>query len=426
MFRRLLATVFVAAAASATLVAIPSASVADQRPQARVFAGSFSPDGDGVKDVATIQYTVPRTARVVLRIDPVNAVDAPLRVVRLGVVESGTHTWAWDGRDERGGRVADGTSYRVTVSSPDGRWDDGSDQVDVDMGFALFLALDPDSDTAADPTVYPRTTVVRDVIELLVSGDGRDEVAHRLSLTISDRRGAVVLRRVEREVRATSGRFLIHRWNARVDSRVLPAGRYRVVVTGVDPAGNRDRETRRIRVSEQSLELAEVSYDVSPAASLRQVCGWLRTDDACYQEHQPCGAVVPSDVYPGGLSYRSAQCSEYTQDHRATGLHFQPVPEATVRGVHSARVSLVGRPTTGGFDYGRLRLFPEGYRTTGVVGATSATTAWVKFPEGYRSWLTSGGERIPPGVRWTFETNGTDSVDIQQYTVTVRYLVIAD
>ena len=104
----------------------------------------------------------------------------------------------------------------------------------------------------------------------------------------------------------------------------------------------------------------------------------------------------------------------------------RPVPEATVRGVRSALVSLVGRPTTGGFDYGRLRLFSEGYRTTGGVGATSATTAWVKFPEGYRSWLTSGGERIPPGVRWTFETTGTDSVDIQQYTVTVRYLVIAD
>ena len=414
-------------AAPGAAVAAAGAAVAEPIRVARVAAGTFSPNGDGVADTGAIRYYVPRTVdRLQLTISERDAsYGEHLRVVDLGVADRGTYTWRWDGRDQRGRRVRD-ASYKVTLSHP-GQWY-VSGRIIVDTSFAPGLAITPgpEGGQPGTPSIYPRSTAVRDALDLSVLAGTGDRSMRRLRLTIRDPRGRAVLRRVQRDVRGDDD-LLTERWTARLDGRALPAGRYRAVLTGVDRAGNRGRDVRPIWVSKERLTWQERTLAVQPQAVVQDRCAFYSIGNACGEGPPSCGEVAPSAVYSGGLSYRSHECSHGTSG--ASALHHVGVAEAAVRGVAAARVSFAGRPTTDGeADQGTLRVESrDGAEDVTVTASTSAESPWVECPLTCHGWWGDyGGEWLPPGVAWTFSTAGTDAVDVATFTVTLRYLAVAE
>ena len=119
-----------------------------------------------------------------------------------------------------------------------------------------------------------------------------------------------------------------------------------VEVRGTDLAGN--RATSRpftVRVSRRVLGWRDEVRTVVPAETVTGPCT-RSTANGC-GDVSYCGTVVPSTLFVGGLSLRSAACSEH-----ATGiinvpgivsLHVATVPDA-VRGIDSYRVAFTARP----------------------------------------------------------------------------------
>ena len=142
----------------------------------------------------------------------------------------------------------------------------------------------------------------------------------------------------------------------------------------------------------------------------------------------PCGKVVPSTMYAGGLGYRPEPCvpADSQRSDAATSWHLLEVPEATgVRGLEAVRVSFAGAPTTaGGPDVGTLSVLGTNGAT--VVG-TSGQSTWVEGPawgEGLdRSYPL---RQLDPAAHWAFSASGTNTVDVARFTVDVRYLAVAD
>ncbi|KRE97433.1 hypothetical protein ASG76_01540 [Nocardioides sp. Soil774] len=398
---------------------------AGPRPQATVAAQAFSPNGDGDSDIGVIRFTVPHWSDgvdlTIRRPD-----DKAVRTVRLGRVSKGSHTWAWDGRDDRGRKAPDGT-YDVRVHATDSRWLDGRDRIVVDLGVDLALHAPlfglPEGSPAA---VYPRTTQLRDAVPLTVS---HERNMRRVVLTISDPSGRVVLRRVEHPSEAS----FTHDWTARSHGKPLPAGRYRAVARGVDRVGNAGRTPAlRLWVSRERLTWQEKAIDVLPSVSNVDLCRFGGGNDCGAPQYRPCGEIVPSAIFDGGLTYRSRECSADPTDSHALGQNHLPVPEASARGVASAKVAFTGRPTVaGGDDLGTVSLAEDrddylGPPPVQATGSTGAETAWVDEPYGHDAFVTQFEEWVPPGVIWWFETTGTDSIDVARFTVTVRYLAVAE
>lgn len=75
----------------------------------------ISPDGDGVNDTVTGQFTLAEPAKVSVYI--ANAAGAHMNsVVTEQSFQAGTHTFAWDGTDSMGGKAVNGSYYiRVMV-----------------------------------------------------------------------------------------------------------------------------------------------------------------------------------------------------------------------------------------------------------------------------------------------------------------------
>nr|WP_249745609.1 LysM peptidoglycan-binding domain-containing protein [Mesobacillus boroniphilus] len=70
----------------------------------------ISPDGDGVNDTVTGQFTLAETAKVSIYI--ANAAGAHMKnVVTEQSFQAGTHTFVWDGTDFMGGKAVNGNYY---------------------------------------------------------------------------------------------------------------------------------------------------------------------------------------------------------------------------------------------------------------------------------------------------------------------------
>jgi hypothetical protein len=202
------------------------------------------------------------------------------------------------------------------------------------------------------------------------------------------------------------------------------------VVAGRDKAGNTGRsQTVKIWVSDDQLEWREATATVTADASEVGPCTYSSANGC--GDYTSCGRVVASSLFPGGLSYRSAECTAPTSTLQtqpsAGATHMLEVPEATgVRGLSAVRVSFEGAPTTAGeADTGTL--YVHGRAAGSTVAGTSGQSAWVQEP----SWGAGlvGDDVIPqrdPAAVWSFVTKGTDSVDVASYTVDVRYLAVAD
>ncbi|MBL0749700.1 FlgD immunoglobulin-like domain containing protein [Nocardioides baculatus] len=425
----------VVAAAVSTPASASASSSDDGASGPRVVAGAFSPNGDGRDDTLLVRYVLPRDAdRVELTIDELYAGPTDhVRVVRLGRVEQGSHSWTFDGRNGNGTIVDDGT-YRVSLSYAGSPAAAGNRLV-VDTSFSPRLAVDSGAIRLAgvNPAVYPRTSVVRDALHLSGLVEHR---TRRVSLTIRNPRGRVVLRKVKRNVKGPAQVYssvFDERWTARVDGRPLPPGRYRAVIAGVDRVGNRGRVEQPIWVSKERLVWHEEVRTVRPQGSEGGGACFFDGGAGCSDAetfNPPCGTVTASQLYAGGLSYRSAPCPEgRTGNDRAGMSHWLPFPQAP-RGVARARVRFVGAPTHAGEgDVGTLSVSATaGQQSSFTTSATGSETADVtpRYGLGVDGDTSGSADPIPPGVLWGFSTTSGNAVDVQEFVVTARYLAVED
>jgi hypothetical protein len=262
--------------------------------------------------------------------------------------------------------------------------------------------------------VYPRTKVVRDTVGL--RGVALERRVSRGRLLLRDPRGRVVASAALRD------RGELHEarltWAARGRAgRPLDPGTYTVDVRGTDRAGN-SATTRpfSVRVSGRALGWRTETLTVAAVDSLVGPCTRstaLGCGDVAY-----CGTVVPSEIFAGGLSLRSATCADRTPG--ISTLHLATVPEA-LRGIDSYRVTFTGAPTRVG-EADPLTLRAGDFTTT---SSSTATTPW----------LTSGpyldGDPrdlflppLRPSVLWSAETVGDDSFDVASFTLEMRYLAV--
>jgi hypothetical protein len=395
----------------------------------------FSPNGDGSQDTLTFRYTLPERTHVRLTIGPARQ-RVIQRRVDLGVQPAGTHTWTWNGRNQSG-RVVIDRAYLVRLFDTDPGAGVFSyrdvEKVQVDTHFSPTLSAPTFGAEPGTPArVYPRTTVVQDTLAL--RADVWDNKVDFFELVIRDARGRVV-RRADLDRRRMgpagpsfgTGRTV--EWAAIRGGRPLPQGRYTAVASGRDLAGNAGRtEPLRIWVSDDELQWQERTETVTPVASaytepcLGSGCG----------DFQPCGSVTPSALFAEGLSYRSVECTGEFRYPLAVRSHRLLVAEATgVRGVAEAKVGFTGAPTTAGEgDVGELAL-----RTTDapyvsvVVSSTGGETPWVTNPSGGAGRISYDEDDnevvVPPAVDWSFTTRGSDSVDVDRFTVSYRFLAPA-
>lgn len=418
-------------AGPATALAAPASSSAPTYFGMRVVP-AFSPDGDGRREEATVRYAVPEPGDATVLVQSTDTGRLVIRrTVELTDLAAGQHTWRWDGRDGQGAMLPDGT-YRLellfTMADGTRRVTNASTRIDTEVSVHLTRGETYGVARDAVQTVYPRTEVVRDSLGMVPEVG---EPVHEATLLIKDRAGRTVLQRdVTKWHRAK--RFEEIRWTARRGGQPLPAGRYRAVIRAKDRVGNEGRSAAiDVRVSRRVLTWRTVTKVVTPAAT-DEGGSWCTSapGSSCHPESAgPCGTVVPSAFYPGGLSYRSGQCTGASSGQGAENIHVLPVPRTTgVRGVHAARVAFSGRPTVAGEgDAGRLVVLQETEAPTAVAtGSTGARTEWARDLWGGEGHYGEGMfERIePPSVKWTFGTSGTDSVDVEEFTVTMRYLAV--
>lgn len=77
----------------------------------------FSPNGDGLKDEFTVNYTLTDGARVVFRV--FNLQGVPVRSIDLGSQPTGANVITWDGRDDSGNLLANGVYFFVMEAKSD-------------------------------------------------------------------------------------------------------------------------------------------------------------------------------------------------------------------------------------------------------------------------------------------------------------------
>jgi hypothetical protein len=396
----------------------------------------FSPNADGVQDTAVVRFSLAKPAdRITLtfRTGRAGWADTVRRVV-LTDLDAGRHTWTWNGRDGKR-RAVDDAEYTVILKGGPGVT--ASDRTEVDTTFApdLFPATTYGASEDATPTVWPRSTAVTDSLGLVADLNQRSYLVgspvRRARLEIRDRSGRLVLlrgvnRTIDTGYGPRGGREI--GWTARRAGKPLPRGRYVARVVGGDQVGNRGRSAPlRIWVSGDRLEWQERTVTVMPAGSTAR--------DYCFGngcgEMVPCGTVVPSERFSEGLSYRSAECASRFTYPRATQLHSLPVLDAAgVRGIQRARVGFTGTPTVDGeTDLGELRLSTTSAPDASVTSSTGGRTPWSDHLSAGVERLVDGDDgdqlTLPPQVLWTFTTHGSDSVDVDRFTVDYSFLAPA-
>ena len=218
---------------------------------------------------------------------------------------------------------------------------------------------------------------------------------------VVDADGAKVLERTSTKYRPDFS------WTARNDADApLEPGAYTLRVRITDEAGNARTIRRDVVVSD--AQLTERLWTVTiPAASADQGPGPVY-DPSCLGCGEVCGPV-PSDRFPGGLSFRQPCSFGY-----AAVEYFAAAPPDVPAPVDTYRVSATGGPTTpGDSDVAHLG---------GVVlgpGDTAVTTPWLDVDLDSYPYLPDA-ERP---MRWAVSTSDQNDYDIASFTVEYRYYV---
>lgn len=239
----------------------------------------FSPVCRCERDTAAIGFTLRRSDTITLEL--VDADGERVRVLaRRERHGRGKVVWTWDGRDEAGKRVADGSYHpRLTLASG-ARTFDLPNPIRVDTVAPRVKAL----------AVAPR--------RISPDGDGRrDRVTLRYS--VSEPAHALLFvdgERVERtRFRPLQG---TRAWNGKNGRRALPGGTYKLALAAEDAAGNVGPR-RAVRVRIRYVELGQPRVRVPARARFR--VGVL-TDATSFRWHFAGGTGVGR---PGVLVLRA-------------------------------------------------------------------------------------------------------------------------
>ena len=385
-------------------VAAPAGATSDPTRELVAFRDHdmyFSPNGDGRYDRARFEFSLSKrsSVRVLVRDNRQRLV----RSVRLGSLKAGPHVWRWDGASSAGKVLPDG-QYQILVKAWSG---ERSAQA---WGFCQIVTV-PDAGQVVltRPVVYPAATAVvdrlavsyirarYDIFEAELPGWGVP-IPLRTRLVITAHDGERVHVAYRRGYRPS---FF---WSARDEAgKPLPPGTYLLRLTVKDPVGN-VRTIRRL-VDVSSAQLAEqVWTSTTSAAATSLGKSPVVEDPSCQSCGEVCGPV-PSERFPGGLSFRHP-CNFYLP---AVGF-WGASPPLTPAPVDSFRITATGGPTTlGGSDSGTL---------DGVVigpGDATVSTPWQSVNLTQYPYLPDA--RQP--VNWGFST--ANNYDLASFTVEYRY-----
>jgi hypothetical protein len=196
----------------------------------------FSPVCECARDVAVISFRLRKPGKVT--VDVLDSSGHSVRtLVRRREERAGRVSYTWDGRDEDGAVVPEG-SYRPRV-------------VLAEHGRTIVLPNPIRVDTTR-PTIrlvrlFPRV--------FSPDGDGRrDRVTARYE--VDERAQALMLvdgrRRVASRFRPLEGKLV---WFGRMDGRPVRPGSYGIRLRAIDRAGNRSASTREIPIRVRFVEL---------------------------------------------------------------------------------------------------------------------------------------------------------------------------
>ena len=367
---------------------------------------AFSPNGDGRRDVARVAFRTAVAAHVTAKIRVGD--DLVVRTVDLGRLGKGDHVFRWDGRTRLGRVLPDGRYAVVLVAQTANGRDSAQTSVDVDTTSCARLMT-------TRPTVYPRATVVDDMVQLMLvdcawsawDAEMGEVFAARTRLQVLDRRGEVMWAHVVRD--QTTPTFT---WDGRRrhDGPARP-GVYQAWATSIDPAGNRARFLTALRVSWD--ELAERTTSFTMTASLAG--HYVPEFGGCNGCADICGPK-PSTRFPGGLSFQPCESS---YQHGSYGFYAASSPTLTPAPVDSYRVTTTGGPTAAGEDDTGQMVVGEQLVSTTPVGDGSTTSAWVPVALAAHPYLPVGGQP----VFWSFGTHSGNAYDVASFTVHYRHYV---
>jgi hypothetical protein len=414
----------------------------------------LSPNGDGSKDDAHVRFTLAERSNVVVTIRRNDRARTVVYRKKLGTLTGGGHTWAWRGRNLHGKVLHDGRYFAVFFAdqvAQGGKTGRRPASIYVDTHFNAQW-----TPKLSNPTVYPHTTVIQDYIEIHLDNlyDDPMTTLGRIVWTVKDARGRVV--RTSPPIEYHPDYTYPHGVPlgfAGLDSKnkhPLPAGAYRLRYKVWDLAGNPGgSKAVTVHVSDKPLVEATGSIVVPPTGdSKRSALGAgssasarptavrdVRSSRFGGDDPQPvpCGAVVPSEVYPdpAAMSFRSADtCGGGLRPSVASAsgyLTLTLTPQAAPRGLSSTWLAMRGKPTvTGESDTARLFVNGIGYSfdasrpdaaSAPVAGETVTTTPPATYP-----WEDSVFGIYTRSLGWSIATVGTDSYDVADITVHYTYL----
>lgn len=244
--------------------------------------GLFSPVCGCETGGVEIGFRLRRPDRITLTV--VNAAGVPVRTLISDERRSGEVSVRWDGRDESGGVVPEGT-YKPRV-----HLDDQRRTIELPNPMRVDTTPPQVLSTEVDPRGFSP------------DGDGRrDKTAVRY--TLGERAGVRLLvnntPRVIRRGRRAEGKV---DWHATVDGRGLPPGLYALSLVATDRAGNDSAPTAPVAVRIRYIELArdEVRVQARRRFSVR-----VRTDAESFTWR--LGRRLGGRATPGPLVIRAPQ-----------------------------------------------------------------------------------------------------------------------
>jgi hypothetical protein len=195
-------------------------------PVERVYYPAWlSPNGDGVKDIATLRFRLPRPGTGTVQV--VDADGAPVRTFARDVpLGAGRHAYPWDGRTDAGRPAPEG-DYRLRVAlSSEGRT----------LTALHLLTID---------TTPPRPEIVAVTPRSIVPGGRPRRARARIRYRgPSDPAPLFTVYRLDGPAPRAAGRFLgprfreIALWDGRLAGRRAAPGTYAFRITVRDRAGN--------------------------------------------------------------------------------------------------------------------------------------------------------------------------------------------
>jgi flagellar hook assembly protein FlgD len=214
---------------------------------------AFSPNGDGARDTATLKAVLSGSDHWAIAVS-----DASGAVVAHFSGTGSTASVVWDGRDDAGRRLADG-SYLAsfTATSANGTARPASVALRIDTVRPVISSL-----TLSPAVISPNGDHLADTARLAF---GVNETS-KLSLTVLDAKG-VAVRAVAAAAAAASGARQIT-WDGKVSSAgglaAAADGTYSVVVRVADVAGNAATARRAVTVDDTLGHPAAAPVWLSP------------------------------------------------------------------------------------------------------------------------------------------------------------------